>query len=352
MSKKKSALATLLAGLMILSLAACGNNDTPAGGSGSPAPSQSQSADGAKVGQTVLKCSFNQTIENPEAKTLLKLSDDLYDATEGRYSIEVYPSEQLGSQQESLELVQSGAIDMALVANSIVEGVNSDFAIIGCPYVYDSIEHQQKVFESGKLDELFATTEASGFTVLSAYSLGARCVYGNKPVTSPEDLKGMKIRVMQSDTMIKMMDTMGGIGTAMAQGDVYSAIQAGTLDGAENNIITYTDLLQYEVAPYYSLTNHLMIPDELIINTKLFEGMSAEDQAAFKKAAAESVPYMFDLAAELRQTYFDKCENELGVTITEVDVAPFQEKMADFINDVANRSDMTKAVYEAIKSER
>ena len=80
--------------------------------------------------------------------------------------------------------------------------------------------------------------------------------------------------------------------------------------------------------------------------------MSAEDQAAFKKAAAESVPYMFDLAAELRQTYFDKCENELGVTITEVDVAPFQEKMADFINDVANRSDMTKAVYEAIKSER
>lgn len=208
------------------------------------------------------------------------------------------------------------------------------------------------MFESGKLDELFATTEASGFTVLSAYSLGARCVYGNKPVTSPEDLKGMKIRVMQSDTMIKMMDTMGGIGTAMAQGDVYSAIQAGTLDGAENNIITYTDLLQYEVAPYYSLTNHLMIPDELIINTKLFEGMSAEDQAAFKKAAAESVPYMFDLAAELRQTYFDKCENELGVTITEVDVAPFQEKMADFINDVANRSDMTKAVYEAIKSER
>ena len=196
MFKKKSALATLLAGLMILSLAACGNNDTPAGGSGSPAPSQSQSADGAKVGQTVLKCSFNQTIENPEAKTLLKLSDDLYDATEGRYSIEVYPSEQLGSQQESLELVQSGAIDMALVANSIVEGVNSDFAIIGCPYVYDSIEHQQKVFESGKLDELFATTEASGFTVLSAYSLGARCVYGNKPVTSPEDLKGMKIRVM------------------------------------------------------------------------------------------------------------------------------------------------------------
>lgn len=358
--KKKAFLAALLTLAMILSLAACGGgNDggssAPAdSGSSAPADSGSTSTDagGAKVGATVLKCAFNQTMENPEAKTMVELSDKLYDATEGRYSIEVYPSEQLGSQAESLELVQNGAIEMAIVANSIVEGVNSDFAIIGTPYIYDSIEHQQKLFQSGKLDDLFASTASSGFTVLAAYSLGPRCLYTKELITTPEELSGKKIRVMQSDTMINMMNAMGGVGTAMGQGDVYSAIQSGTLDGAENNIITYTDLLQYEVAPYYTLTNHLMIPDELIINNSILEGMSEADQEALKSLSTESVETMFTLADQLRSEYFDKVQNEFGVTVTEVDITPFQSRCQSLIDEVASRNDMTKSVYEAIQSLR
>lgn len=353
---KKSALAMLLAGAMSLSLAACGggSSNTPAPAESKAAdPAQSQAAsDGAKVGQTVLKLAFNQTMENPEAKTIVDLSDKLYDATEGRYSIEVYPSEQLGSQAESMEGVQNGSIDMAIVANSIVEGANSDFAIIGTPYIYDSIEHQLKLFQSGKLDDLFASTASSGFTVLAAYSLGPRCLYTKELITTPEQLSGKKIRVMQSETMINMMNAMGGVGTAMAQGDVYSAIQSGVLDGAENNIITYTDLLQYEVAPYYTLTNHLMIPDELIINNDVLAGMSEADQKALKDLSTESVGVMFDLAEELRNTYFDKVQSEFGVTVTEVDIKPFQDRCQSLIDDVANRNDMTKSVYEAIQSLR
>ncbi|BDF66779.1 C4-dicarboxylate ABC transporter substrate-binding protein [Oscillospiraceae bacterium] len=356
MSTKKSALAMLLAGAMTLSLAACGGGNTTeskAPVESTPvAESAAPSTDGAKVGQTVLKLSFNQTLENPEAKTVLELSDKLYDATEGRYSLEVYPSEQLGSQQESLELVQQGAIDMAIVANSIVEGVNPDFAIIGTPYIYDSIEHQKKLFQSGKLDDLFASTQDNGFTVLAAYSLGPRCLYTKELITTPEELAGKKIRVMQSDTMIQMLNNMGGVGTAMAQGDVYSAIQAGTLDGAENNIITYTDLLQYEVAPYYTLTNHLMIPDELIINNDVLGKMSAEDQEALKKLSTESVETMFTLAEELRDQYFTECETEHGVTVTEIDIKPFQDRCQGQIEEIANRTDMTKSVYEAILSLR
>lgn len=355
MFSKKSALATLLAGAMALSLAACGSNGAASGSAASgsaAASSAAASTDGAKVGQTVLKCSFNQSMDNPEAKTVLELSDKLYDATEGRYSIEVYPNEQLGAQKESLELVESGAVEMAIVANSLVENVNPDFAIIGCPYVYDSVEHQQKVFQSGVLNDLYATTESAGFSVLAAYSLGPRCVYAKKPVTSPEDLAGMKIRVMQSDTMVQMMNKMGGVGTPMGQGDVYSAIQAGTLDGAENNIITYTDLKQYEVAPYFSETNHLMIPDELIINTSLLKGMSEEDQKALKDVSTESVNTMFTLAAQLRDEYYTQCQNELGVTITKVDITPFQDNLKDFIQEVANRSDMTKTIYTAIQEQR
>ena len=284
MKNVKSVLAMLLALCMVFALCACGQSasttapaatEAPAADAAAPADTAA-ATDGAKVGQTVLKCAFNQTIENPEAKTLQKLSDDLYDATEGRYSIEVYPDAQLGDQQQTLEQCTMDALDMTLVANSIIETYVPDFAILGTPYVYDSIEHQQKVFESGKLDDLFATTRDHGFVVLSAYSLGARNLYTrDKAVTTPEELAGMKIRVMGSDTCIAV---------AMAQGDVYSAIQTGTLDGAENNIITYVDLVQYEVAPYYNRTGHLMIPDELCINAKVFDSMSAEDQEASRSA--------------------------------------------------------------------
>ena len=270
----KKFLTTMLAAAMALSLAACGGGsngggaaapsaapDAPAADGGDAAGGDSApatDAGGAKVGETVLKCAFNQTIDNPEARTLQKLSDDLYDATEGRYSIEIYPDAQLGDQAQTLEQLTMDALDMTLVANSVIETYAPDFAILGTPYVYDSIEHQEKVFVSGKLDELYATAADHGFEVLAAYSLGARNLYTKeKPVTNPEELSGMKIRVMGSDTCIAMMNNMGGVGLAMAQGDVYSAIQTGTLDGAENNIITYVDLVQYEVAPYYNYTGHL-----------------------------------------------------------------------------------------------
>ena len=305
-----------------------------------------------KVGATVFKLSFNQTIDNPQARTLLDLSNKLYDATEGRYSIEVYPNEQLGPQRESLELVQAGVIEMALVANSLIENVVSDFAVIGCPYIYDSIEHQKKLFQSGALDELYASTVGSGFYVLSAYSLGPRNIYTKSgPVTSPEDMNGLKIRVMQSDTMVQMINYMGGVGTPMGQGDVYSAIQSGVLDGAENNIITYTDLLQYEVAPFYSETNHLMIPDLLIINGNVINGMPEEDQKALRKLANDSIEVFYTMAADLRDQYRAKCET-FGVTFTTLDIAPFQTRMAPFIDEVSNRTEMTKRVAAKIKEMR
>ena len=305
-----------------------------------------------KVGATVFKLSFNQTIENPQARTMLILSDKLYDATNGRYSIEVFPNEELGPQRESLELVQVGVIEMALIANSLVENVIPDFAIIGTPYIYDSIDHQKRLFQSGALDELFRSAERAGFSVLSAYSLGPRNVYTRGgPVTKPEELEGLKIRVMQSDTMVQMLNYMGGVGTPMGQGDVYSAIQAGVLDGAENNIITYVDLVQYEVAPFYSETNHLMIPDLLIIHNNVLQGMSEEDRRTLRQLANESIGIFYDMAAELRETYRARAV-EFGVTFTTVDIAPFQARMAPFIDEISNRTEMTRSVAAKIKEMR
>ena len=349
MKNAKNIIAMLLALVMVVALCACGQTAAPAAPA---ADAPAADAPAAAVETKVLKCAFNQTIENPEAKTLQWIGEKLYEATEGRYTIEVYPDAQLGDQAQTLEQVVMGTLDMALVANAIVETYCPDFAILGTPYVYDSIEHQQKVFESGKLADLYAETEAQGFTVLSNYSLGARNLYTrDKAVVTPEDCKGMKIRVMGSDTCIKMMGLMNGgtDGIAMGQGDVYSAIQTGTLDGAENNIITYVDLVQYEVAPYYNLTGHLMIPDELCIANDVLAAMSEEDQAAFKQICNESIAYMFNLCAELRADYEAKAV-EQGVTITEADVPAFQAACAPLIDEVAARNDMTASVYEAIKA--
>lgn len=199
------------------------------------------------------------------------------------------------------------------------------------------------------MDELFASTEKSGFKTLAAYGLGARCVYGKKPYKTPADLSGQKIRVMQSETMTKMLNLMGGVGVPMAQGDVYSAIQSGTLDGAENNIITYVDLLQHEVAPYFSKTAHLMIPDELVMNKSTFDAMSKQDQEALLKAAKESIPVAFEKCAKLRQEYYKKAKDELGVTIVEPDTKAFQEKLMPMIEKVAAKSPVTKKIYEELK---
>lgn len=355
MKNAKTLIAMLLALVMVLALCACGQTAAPVEDSTAaeaPADDAAASTGSEKVGQTVLKCAFNQTITNPEAITLQKLSDDLYDATEGRYSIEVYPDAQLGDQAQTLEQLTMGALDMTLVANSIIETYASDFAILGTPYVYDDIDHQERVFVSGKLDDLYATAVDYGFHVLSAYSLGPRNLYTAKaPVTTPEELAGLKIRVMASDTCMKMMEAMGGVGVDMAQGDVYSAIQTGTLDGAENNIITYVDLVQYEVAPYYNYTGHLMIPDMLCIANSVFDSMSAEDQAALQQCAADSIPYMFDLCEELRADYEAKAI-EMGVTFSDADVAAFQANCQDLIQEVAGRNEMTQSVYDAILSER
>ena len=255
---------------------------------------------------------------------------------------------------QTLEMVMSGALDMSLVGNAIIESYCPDFAILSTPYLFDSLEHQEHVFENGSdaLAVLYATTEANGFTVLSAYSLGARNLYTRDgPVTTPEDLAGKKIRVMGSETCLNMINAMGGVSVAMAYGDVYSAIQTKTLDGSENNIITYMDLLQYKVAPYYNLTGHLILPDELVISNAVLESMSKEDQAALRRVCRESIPYCYSLVSSLNATYLARAE-DMGVTVSAVDSDAFRARCQNLISAAATKSDVTQALYTSIMALR
>lgn len=282
--------------------------------------------DSKAAGPVILKTAFNQSENNPQYKALEDFSQKLEAATGGKYKLEIHPNELLGDQRAALELVQSGAIQLAVVANPLVENFNKNFSVLAMPYIYDSPEHQRKVFTGETLDALFSSTKGNGFEVLTAYTAGARSMYvKGAPIKTPEDMKGKKIRVMQSDTMVKMLGCMGGTGVPMGQGEVYSAIQQGVLDGAENNEITYADLKQYEVAPHFSYTRHVMVADLLVANENFLSQMDAADQATFRKLAKESTSTEFDLFSQALESAKQTATSQ-GATFTEVDIAPFQAR--------------------------
>lgn len=341
---KKRFFAGVLAGVMMLSLVACGNNGN---NSGTGTTTNEGKNDTAKT--TVLKLAFNQSENHPQYKALVEMSDALKEATNGAYEIEISPNELLGSQKDAFELVQNGTIQMAMVANSIVENVNPDFAVLGLPYAYDSVDHQKKVFTSGILDEIFASTSANKFNVLAAFTAGSRCVYTDKPIAIPADLAGYKIRVMEAPTSIAMLNAMGGVATPMAQGEVYTAIQQGIIHGGENNEITYADLKHYEVAPFFSYTRHLMIPDLLVINSATLSGMSAEHQQIFSDLSKEYTEREFELWNSQIESAIQIAKDG-GATFTEVDITPFQEAVQPVIADVVGKSDSAKSLYDAIRA--
>ncbi|MFZ7109079.1 TRAP transporter substrate-binding protein [Avibacterium avium] len=296
---------------------------------------------------TEIKVSFNQSDKHPQYQALQQFGEQLTKATDGRYKVSVFPNELLGDQRASLELVQNGAIQMAVVANPLVENYDKTFAVLGIPYVYANTAHQEKVFTSGILDDLFASTQKFGFEVLTAYTAGARSLYTkDAPIKTKAELKGKKIRVLQSDTMIKMLSCMGGTGVPMNQGEVYTAIQQGVLDGAENNEITYADLKQYEVAPYFSRTGHLRVADLLVVSDMFLSTMTPQDQATLKKLAKESTKIEFELwNAQIKKA--EELAKEKGATFVEVDTTEFQQSCQPLQEELI-KTPAQKALYEKI----
>ena len=268
--KLSKAVLTGMAGLMSLALVACGGGSNGGSGGGGS--------------QTVFKLAFNQTEEHPQYKAAVSFGEKLEEATDGRYSVRVYPNEQLGTQSDVVQNLSNGTVEMMYIGGPVMEGFNSDFIVYNLPYMFAGYDAQQQIFNDEELNkDLFTSIEGSkNITVLTALYAGVRNVYNSKhAVVTPSDLQGLKIRVQQSDSQVSMIESMGAIASPMGQGDVYSALQTGVLDGAENNETVYHQLKHDEVAKFYSFTKHLMIPDYLLISTKALEGMDDADREAF-----------------------------------------------------------------------
>lgn len=307
---------------------------------------------GDEASQTTFRVAFNQDAEHPQAQALTELSDELEARTDGRYALELYTDETLGDQAATIEQVQSGTIDFAVVAGSLLENFESDFSVVNLPYLYESPEHQMSVLNDREIvGELYDSVLDDNIQVLTAYHGGVRNVYSSVgPVETPADLAGQKIRVIGSDTNVRMMELMGGVGTPMAQGEVYTAIQSGVLDGAENNELIYATLSHDEIAPYYSRTAHLMMPDYLIASPAVWDGIDEADRAVFEELLTASV----DTELELFSTAVDEATaaaEEAGAQFNDVDVDAFRAAVQPLYDERVT-TDVTRSIYDAIEAAR
>ncbi|MDD7021380.1 MAG: TRAP transporter substrate-binding protein [Aeromonadales bacterium] len=302
--------------------------------------------------KTVWKLAFNQPEGHPEMVAVQEFSKKLEKATNGKYAIEVFPNELLGSQKETIEMVQNGSLEFSMVAGSLLENWSPDFAVFNLPYVFKDYKHLQRVVKDKKVvGNLFKSIEPQGITVLCAMYSGTRNVYTkNKEVRTPADLKGLKIRVMQSDTMVKMLNYMGGTGTPMGQAEVYTAIQTGVLDGAENNEVTYYALKQQEVAPIYNLTGHLMMPDYIVTNTKFYNSLPKEVKDFFDKNLDGLVDDEFERFQAQVSKSLEAAKKE-GTKVIVADKDAFKKAVEPLIAEKVT-TPSAKALYDAVQAAR
>lgn len=322
----------------VLALAAC------SAGSGAPATGGDSTADSGGPAETVFKLAFNQQPNHPQFIALDAMGDRLKERTDGKYDIEVFPNETLGAQKETIELVKAGTIEMSMVASPLLENYNPDFVVFNLPFTFDSQDHQRETTNDPEIvEELYSSLDDEGLHVLGAFHGGVRSMYNSKgPINTPEDMAGMKIRVIESDTNIEMMRLMGGSGAPMGMGEVYTAIQSGVIDGAENNELTYANVKHSEVAPYFSYTKHLMLPDYLLVNPKVLDALPEDVREIF----LEEVQTAVEEEGEIWKTEVDvatQAAKDAGAKFNEVDADAFAEAIAplteskldnEFIKDI------------------
>jgi len=241
-----------------------------------------------KKGETIIlkaACDHQEGYSTVEGLRLMAKLTDMW--TNGRIKIDVYPGAVLGSEKESIEQTQMGVIDINRVSISPVISVYPKMAVVfALPYIFASREHMWKVLEGEIGQSMLKEIEPTGFLGLAYMDSGARSFYTvKKPINSPADLKGMKIRTQKSPVMMDMVSAMGGKPVPMAFEEVYSSLQTGVIDGAENNPPSYYETSHYEVAKYYSLDGHAMVPEIVLMSVKTWNALSDADKQIIKMAA-------------------------------------------------------------------
>ncbi|PYF84346.1 MULTISPECIES: TRAP transporter substrate-binding protein [Marinomonas] len=296
-----------------------------------------------------LKLSHNGDTKSPVHKALKFFADEVKEKTDGDLKVRVYPNGQLGTQRESLELLQSGALDMAKSNASELESFDPGYGAFNIPYIFRDREHFYRALESEDIGQkILRSSEKYGFVGVAYFDAGSRNFYTTKPVRTPADLKGMKIRVQPSPSAIKMMELMGASPTPLPFGELYTALQQRVVDGAENNIGAVTTYRHGEVAKYYTEDEHAMIPDVLVISASTWEGLSDDNKAAVIAAGKDATAFMKTLWAEYTVEELKKAE-KMGVEVLQADKDAFIKAVAP-MHEAAAENPAISSYVKAIKA--
>ncbi len=246
--------------------------------------------------------------------------------SDGKLQVQIYPSQQLGSERELLELLQIGSLDVTKVSGAVLENFVPQTRVFSLPYLFRDKQHYFDVLDGEIGQELLLAGEEYWLRGLTYYDAGQRSFYTQeRPIRTPEDLEGLKIRVQESPMAVNMVRTLGGSPTPISWGELYTALQQGIVDGAENNPPSYQSSRHYEVSNYFSLDEHTAIPDVLLISTETWNDLTDQQQQWIQAAADSSKKYQRKIWAEAEEEAL-KTVQEAGVEVIRPDKEPFQEK--------------------------
>lgn len=304
---------------------------------------------GIKGEKRIVRIAHSQSETHPEHLGLLKFKKYVEENLGDKYEIQIYPNELLGGQTKVIELAQTGAIDFVLVGTPNLENFADVYEVFSMPYLFTSEEAYHSVMNDvDYMQQVYRSTDEAGFQVLTWYNAGTRSFYSKTPIHTPEDLKGLKMRVQQSPASVNMCNAFGAAASPMSFGEVYTAIQQGVIDGAENNELALTNNKHGEVAKYYAYNKHQMVPDVLVGNLKFLEGLSDEEFEVFQEAALVSPEELVEWEKQIEEAK-ETAANDMGVEFIDVDVQLFKDKVVNVQEDMLAENESIRELYDHIQ---
>jgi tripartite ATP-independent transporter DctP family solute receptor len=299
----------------------------------------------------IIKLGHGLDASHPVHKAMVYMAEQLKKNSQGKMRVDIYPSQQLGTERECVELLQIGSLGMTKVSASVLEAFASSYTIFNLPYIFRNKQHLFSILDGKIGKEILKSSEKKLIVGLCYYDAGSRSFYTkDKPINTPADLVGLKIRVQESATSVKMVNTLGGSATPISWGELYTALQQGVVDGAENNPPSFYLSKHYEVCKYYSLDEHTSVPDVLIISTKIWNSLTGQEQQWLQAAVDSSVVYQRKLWKKATEDALAKVA-ESGVKISYPDKKPFEEKVISLYEQYKKTDPALYQLIKEIKSE-
>ncbi len=298
----------------------------------------------------IIKLGHGLGITHPVHEAMLFLAKKVEEKSGGKMVVKIYPNQQLGSERELVELLQIGSLGMTKVSSAALEGFAPTMQVFGMPYLFRDDAHQLSVLQGEIGKKLLLDPQKYLLRGLCYYDSGKRSFYTkDKPIETPADLAGLKVRVMESNTASNMVKSLGGSPTPVSFGELYTALQQGIVDGAENNAPSLYTSKHYEVCKFYSLDEHTALPDVMIVSTKVWESLNEQEQQWLQEAADESATYEYKIWAEATEESLNELK-KAGVTISFPDKQPFREAVEPMYEDLKIQQPEIYKIVEEIRA--